>query len=89
MLCNFPQRHLRILLSHVVDKQAAWVARNADFYKLHRPSQLADVIVPHAKKQAPASQAESPTDFDDPNDDFEEKVVATLKTLVRLFESRI
>ena len=70
-------------------KQCSWVARNCDFWKLPRPAALVHVKVPKAAKTRPAKQADASDDFDKTNIGFEENVIARLKSLIRLFESRV
>lgn len=71
-------------------KQAEWLIRNADYWNLPRPDELSAVTVSNKQQKIPAKQTElSPDLADDESNSFNQEVAATLKTLLRLFESRI
>src|ERR1019366_5219707 len=43
---------------HISQKQAVWICRNADYWKMKRPSELANVVVPNNKKTQQFDAAE-------------------------------
>lgn len=44
----------------ITERQAVWICRNADYWHLDRPDELADVKVPKGKKNEPNSGSGSP-----------------------------
>ena len=68
----------------VTARQAIWLARNADFHKIKRPAELADVVVEKKEKNSPAPPAASPEPI--VQDDFPSKVIGSLHRIEKLLE---
>ena len=69
----------------VSEAQAVWLARNADFYKIKRPAELAEIVV--VRKPSPAPDASSPA-TPAPLLSFESQVVGSLVRIERLLSGQ-
>jgi hypothetical protein len=74
---------------HVSQKQAVWICRNADYWKMKRPPELTKVVVSNNKKTQQLDAAEVLSQQQQQPNDISLQVLRSVKRIEKLLNERL